>query len=100
MTDHRLENRNSMVEQPSSSVNAPLSESPNHAVNISKITMNTASAAVSSVVSDVTVYPGQKNSYVIEKPAEISLLDERSLLACIVRTIGSGGRIRIGSTVS
>ncbi|CAA2999451.1 Hypothetical predicted protein [Olea europaea subsp. europaea] len=99
VTDHRLENRNSMVEQPSSSVNAPLSESPNHAVNISKITMNTASAAVSSVVSDVTVYPGQKNSYVIEKPAEISLLDERSLLACIVRTIGSGGRIRIGSTL-
>lgn len=28
-----------------------------------------------------------------------TLLDERSLLACIVRTIPAGGRIRISSTV-
>ncbi|KZV31010.1 cingulin [Dorcoceras hygrometricum] len=36
---------------------------------------------------------------VVAKSAESFLLDERSLLACIVRTIGSGGRIRISSTL-
>ncbi|XP_073142178.1 uncharacterized protein [Henckelia pumila] len=36
---------------------------------------------------------------VVVKTGEHFLLDERSLLACIVRTIGSGGRIRISSTL-
>ncbi|XP_073282323.1 uncharacterized protein [Primulina huaijiensis] len=36
---------------------------------------------------------------VVGKTGEHFLLDERSLLACIVRTIGSGGRIRISSTL-
>ncbi|WZY81353.1 hypothetical protein YC2023_027737 [Brassica napus] len=34
-----------------------------------------------------------------ERNLESALLDERSLLACIVRTIPAGGRIRISSTV-
>ncbi|KAL2558812.1 hypothetical protein Fot_03551 [Forsythia ovata] len=96
VTDRRLENVSSMMEQPNSTMNVHLSEAPDHAVNISKTTMNNVSGAGSS---DASVSTGQKNSNVIEKPAEISLLDERSLLACIVRTIGSGGRIRIGSTL-
>lgn len=33
------------------------------------------------------------------KTPEHNLLEERSLLACIVRTIPTGGRIHIGSTV-
>jgi hypothetical protein len=33
------------------------------------------------------------------KATEIALLDERALLACIVRTIPPGGRIRISSTL-
>ncbi|XP_022878465.1 uncharacterized protein LOC111396290 isoform X3 [Olea europaea var. sylvestris] len=96
VTDHRLENRSLMMEQPNFTVNVPLSEALIHAVNIGTTTMNNVSGAVSS---DATVSTGQKNSYVIETPAEISLLDERSLLACIVRTIGSGGRIRISATL-
>ncbi|KAF3513844.1 hypothetical protein F2Q69_00001270 [Brassica cretica] len=34
-----------------------------------------------------------------ERNLESALLDERSLLACIVRTIPAGGRIRISSTL-
>jgi hypothetical protein len=39
-------------------------------------------------------------STTIAKAPETALLDERSLLACIVRTIPAAGRIRISSTVS
>ncbi|CAL0305398.1 unnamed protein product [Lupinus luteus] len=42
---------------------------------------------------------GQTISTTIAKTSETSLLDERSLLACIVRTIPAGGRIRISSTL-
>ncbi|XP_019433494.1 PREDICTED: uncharacterized protein LOC109340295 isoform X3 [Lupinus angustifolius] len=42
---------------------------------------------------------GQTISTTITKTSETSLLDERSLLACIVRTIPAGGRIRISSTL-
>ncbi|CAJ2667323.1 unnamed protein product [Trifolium pratense] len=38
-------------------------------------------------------------STTITKVPEIALLDERSLLACIVRTIPAAGRIRISSTL-
>ncbi|CAI9772032.1 unnamed protein product [Fraxinus pennsylvanica] len=40
-----------------------------------------------------------ESTLAIGKPLESALLDERSLLACIVRTIGSGGRTRISSTL-
>lgn len=52
----------------------------------------------STGVADSYVSAGQKN--ITGKTAESYLLDERTLLASIARTIGSGGRIRISSTVS
>jgi hypothetical protein len=42
----------------------------------------------------------QTTSTTIAKAPDAALLDERSLLACIVRTIPAAGRIRISSTVS
>ncbi|XP_039010976.1 uncharacterized protein LOC120139956 isoform X2 [Hibiscus syriacus] len=41
----------------------------------------------------------QTNNLISAKTSETALLDERSLLACIVRTIPTGGRIRISSTL-
>jgi hypothetical protein len=68
-----------------------------HSVNVSETTINNGTGAVSSkafISSDqTTVVTGGKTS-------DNTLLDERSLLACIVRTIPAGGRIRINSTVS
>ena len=52
------------------------------------------SAVTAALVSSISM-PGKP-------PLEPNLLDERSLLACIVRAIpaGSDGRIRISTTVS
>lgn len=54
------------------------------------------------ILSEAFVSSGQRNIPAVGKASEIVLLDERSLLACVVRTIppGSGGKIRISSTVS
>ncbi|XP_073297712.1 uncharacterized protein [Primulina huaijiensis] len=54
--------------------------------------LNSSMSAASSEVST-------PKTNVVVKTGEHFLLDERSLLACIVRTIGSGGRIRISSTL-
>lgn len=56
--------------------------------------------SVANTLSEKTASSGQKNILPPGKTSEIALLDERSLLACIVRTIPAGGRIRISSTVS
>ncbi|PPS17086.1 hypothetical protein GOBAR_AA03499 [Gossypium barbadense] len=45
------------------------------------------------------VSTGQTNNLISAKTSETALLDERSLLACIVRTIPTGGKIRISSTL-
>lgn len=42
----------------------------------------------------------EEKSKLVGKSSEITLLDEGSLLRCIVRTIPPNGRIRISSTVS
>ncbi|KAG2333067.1 hypothetical protein Bca52824_004247 [Brassica carinata] len=49
---------------------------------------------VGSVARETLVSSGKS-----ERNMESALLDERSLLACIVRTIPAGGRIRISSTL-
>lgn len=47
-----------------------------------------------SIVPETLVSSGKA-----ERNLENALLDERSLLTCILRTIPAGGRIRISSTV-
>ncbi|XP_022844525.1 uncharacterized protein LOC111367728 isoform X2 [Olea europaea var. sylvestris] len=68
---HAQENKSFVIEKPDSTDDASSTEAPNHA----------------------------ESTHAIGKPLESALLDERSLLACIVRTIGSGGRTRISSTL-
>uniref|UniRef100_B9IDL3 DUF7725 domain-containing protein n=1 Tax=Populus trichocarpa TaxID=3694 RepID=B9IDL3_POPTR len=91
-----LEGQALTEEQASSAASASLSETSVHSVNVSETTINNGTGAVSSkafISSDqTTVVTGGKTS-------DNTLLDERSLLACIVRTIPAGGRIRINSTL-
>ncbi|KAL7214011.1 hypothetical protein ACSBR1_026439 [Camellia fascicularis] len=96
-TNHGLEVQEFITEQ-ASSANTPSSETPITHVNFSETTMNNATGAVSS---ESFVLSGEKNVHPGGKTSETALLDERSLLACIVRTIPpiSGGRIRISSTL-
>ncbi|KAL2527526.1 hypothetical protein Adt_12580 [Abeliophyllum distichum] len=93
---HTLEDKSLMIEQPNTMDDASSTIAPNHAVNFRETMVNTAS---DSVRTDAIVSTAQKSIHEVEKPVDSSLLDERSLVACIVRTIGSGGRIRISSTL-
>ncbi|GMI95466.1 hypothetical protein like AT5G53620 [Hibiscus trionum] len=52
-----------------------------------------------AILPEKLVSTGQTNNLISAKTSETALLDERSLLACIVRTIPAGGRIRISSTL-
>ncbi|XP_073035543.1 uncharacterized protein [Primulina eburnea] len=91
--DNGVENKNPGMELLNPSISASSSEA-STPVNFIETT-NTPSV---SVLTDGIVSNGQKTD-VVGKTGEHFLLDERSLLACIVRTIGSGGRIRISSTL-
>lgn len=70
-----------------------------HNVNVSEMVITNASAS-GAVVPEVFVSSGLKIPMMVGKTSETPLLDERALLACIVRTIPAGGRIQISSTVS
>ncbi|KAL3342349.1 hypothetical protein AABB24_026393 [Solanum stoloniferum] len=69
--------------------------------NVHNSTESVTDTVSSAVLTETYVAGGQKNAYAVGKSAEVNLLDEKALLACIVRTIppGSGGRIRISSTL-
>ncbi|XP_023533442.1 uncharacterized protein LOC111795329 isoform X3 [Cucurbita pepo subsp. pepo] len=72
--------------------------SPIHNVNISDVVINNASGS-GAVVSEAFVSSGPNIPIMVEKASETALLDERALLACIVRTIPAGGRIQISLTL-
>ncbi|KAK8560953.1 hypothetical protein V6N13_026388 [Hibiscus sabdariffa] len=67
-----------------------------HSVNFNGTAISNGANAI---LPEKPVSPGQTNILKSAKPSETVLLDERSLLACIVRTIPTGGRIRISSTL-
>ncbi|RZC84653.1 hypothetical protein C5167_047440 [Papaver somniferum] len=75
------------------------SGSSTHSMNSAEATECNASVVVSSEAS----FPAERviNMLPVRKIPEPKLLDERSLLVCIVRAIpaGSGGQIRISSTL-
>ncbi|CAK9141595.1 unnamed protein product [Ilex paraguariensis] len=96
-SNHELESHGLATEQPSSANTSP-SEAPICPVNIGETTIsNVTSAILPEAISST----GQNDAVIVGKTAETTLLDERSLLACIVRTIppGCSGRIRISSTL-
>ncbi|KAG6752619.1 hypothetical protein POTOM_042641 [Populus tomentosa] len=85
-----------MEEQASSAASASLSETSTHSVNVNETTINNGTAAVST---KALISSEQTNMVTGGKTSESPLLDERSLLTCIVRTIPAGGQIRINSTL-
>ncbi|CAK9158229.1 unnamed protein product [Ilex paraguariensis] len=97
LVNHGRDAQGLAMEQPSS-VDTSSLEAPSHLVNFNETPINNAASAI---LPESYSTNGQKNTLMVVKTAEITLLDERSLLACIVRTIppGSGGRIRISSTL-
>ncbi|CAL0319552.1 unnamed protein product [Lupinus luteus] len=83
-----------VAEQVSSSVNASAVTS--RSVNHNEMIQSNSTAPV---LPEAFASTGPTMSTTIAKTLETSLLDERSLLACIVRTIPVGGQIRISSTL-
>ncbi|KAE9587265.1 hypothetical protein Lalb_Chr23g0271841 [Lupinus albus] len=81
-------------EQVSSSVNA--SGVTSHNVNHNEMVQ---SNSAEPVLPEAFASTGQTKSSTIGRTSETSLLDERSLLACIVRTIPADGWVRISSTL-
>ncbi|XAR52160.1 hypothetical protein NMG60_11020083 [Bertholletia excelsa] len=98
MTNHGMESQVFTTEQATSPVSAPSSETSINHVNFNEITM---SNNTDGVPSGAFAPSGQKNLHSGGRVLDVALLDERSLLACIVRTIppGPSGRIRISSTL-
>ncbi|XP_054797383.1 uncharacterized protein LOC129302483 isoform X3 [Prosopis cineraria] len=89
---HGAEDQVLVTEQSSSAANA--SSHQIHSVNHSVMTESSAD----SVLSEASASTGHMN-LTVARTLEAALLDERALLACIVRTIPAGGRIRISSTL-
>lgn len=91
-----FESQGLMVERPGPTSNISSSEEANHTGKLSESTINITSDVVST---ESFASASLKNTVAAVKSSETPLLDERSLLACIVRTIPPGGRIRISSTL-
>ncbi|CAI0397560.1 unnamed protein product, partial [Linum tenue] len=83
-------------EQQSSAVGVSLPEA---SVQSASLTETVISNGPGTTVPEAFTPTGQANIATAGKALEPPLIDERSLLACIVRTIPAGGRIRINSTL-
>lgn len=83
--------------EPSSTASASPSDSSINSINLGEAAINDDSGAA---LPEGLISTGHMNTLIAGKASETALLDERSLLTCIVRTIPAGGRIRISSTVS
>ncbi|KAF7816640.1 uncharacterized protein G2W53_030609 [Senna tora] len=92
--NHGLEDQDLMADQSSSAANT--SSPIFHSVNNNEMTVNDSTNSVLPEAYNSTV---QTNLMEITRSSEITLLDERTLLAFIVRTIPAGGQIRISSTL-
>ncbi|KAL2921711.1 Angiomotin-like protein 1 [Bienertia sinuspersici] len=96
ISNNELESQDAVTEHSSSVAGPSPSESSVHSLHFSESTMNNSGDAV---LSEAFVSTEQANGLPTGKIPEPSLLDERALLASIVRTIPAGGKIRISSTL-
>ncbi|GMI71632.1 hypothetical protein like AT5G53620 [Hibiscus trionum] len=96
MNDHVPEDQVLSAEEASTAAGPSLPDTVVHSVNFNG-TANSNGA--NAILPEKSVSTGQTNILKSAKPSETALLDERSLLVCIVRTIPTGGRIRISSTL-
>lgn len=94
MNNHVQEDQILTAEETSTATAASLSHDTSvHSVNFCETN------GTGTILPEKLVSTGQPNNLISAKNSETALLDERSLLACIVRTIPTGGKIRISSTV-
>ncbi|XP_022736547.1 uncharacterized protein LOC111289617 isoform X3 [Durio zibethinus] len=96
MNNHVLEDQVLTTEEASAAACPSPPDSLVHSINFSETTISNGTGAI---LQEKLVSMGQTNILISAKTSETALLDERSLLACIVRTIPTGGRIRISSTL-
>ncbi|OMO95096.1 hypothetical protein CCACVL1_05597 [Corchorus capsularis] len=96
MNNHALEDQVLTGEEASSAASPSPPDTSVHPVNFRETTTNNGTDAI---LPEKSVAAGQSNILISAKTSETALLDERQLLACIVRTIPTGGRIRISSTL-
>lgn len=78
----------------------PAAIASSHIIHLVKHGERAKNASADSVLPEEYDPTGQTNLTEIMRTSEVTLLDERTLLACVVRTIPASGRIRISSTVS
>ncbi|KAK8530706.1 hypothetical protein V6N13_030650 [Hibiscus sabdariffa] len=83
-------------ETSTAAVGSPSHDTSVHSVDFCDTIVKNGTGAI---LPEKLVSTGQTNNLISSKTSETALLDERSLLACIVRTIPTGGRIRISSTL-
>ncbi|KAE8717481.1 RNA polymerase II degradation factor 1-like isoform X5 [Hibiscus syriacus] len=96
MNNHVVEDQVLSAEEASTAASPSPPDSWVHSVNFNG---TTTSNGVNAILPEKSVSTGQTNILKSAKPSETALLDERSLLACIVRTVPIGGSIRISSTL-
>ncbi|KAL4325063.1 hypothetical protein GQ457_11G032320 [Hibiscus cannabinus] len=98
MNNHVLEDQILTAKETSTAVAAasPSHDTSVHSVDFCETTLKDGTGAI---LPEKLVSTAQTNNLISSKTSETALLDERSLLACIVRTIPTGGRIRISSTL-
>ncbi|KAK9009927.1 hypothetical protein V6N11_036449 [Hibiscus sabdariffa] len=96
MNNHVLEDQVLSAEEASTAASPSPPDTLVHSVNFNE---TASSNGANTFLPEKSVSTGQTNILKSVKPLETALLDERSLLACIVRTIPTGGRIRISSTL-
>ncbi|GMI96290.1 hypothetical protein like AT5G53620 [Hibiscus trionum] len=96
MNNHVLEDQVLSAEEASTAASPSPPDTSVHSVNFNE---TASSNGTNTFLPEKSVSTGQTNILKSDKPPETALLDERSLLACIVRTIPAGGRIRISSTL-
>ncbi|KAL9432675.1 hypothetical protein AB3S75_027658 [Citrus x aurantiifolia] len=95
--EHNSESKGEVVKaEPSSTASASPSDSSINSINLGEAAINDDSGAA---LPEGLISAGHMNTLIAGKASETALLDERSLLTCIVRTIPAGGRIRISSTL-
>nr|KJB52511.1 hypothetical protein B456_008G265800 [Gossypium raimondii] len=98
MKNHMLKDQDLTVEEGSTAASASLSP-PDSSVQSVGSCETTISNGTGAILPKKSVTTEQTNILMPGKTSEAALLEERALLACIVRTIPPGGRIRISSTL-
>ncbi|KAG4172022.1 hypothetical protein ERO13_A12G247000v2 [Gossypium hirsutum] len=98
MKNHMLKDQDLTVEEASTAASASLSP-PDSSVQSVGSCETTISNGTGAILPKKSVTTEQNNILMPGKTSEAALLEERALLACIVRTIPPGGRIRISSTL-